>query len=625
MSQESINYNPIDNSSNLIEILSIPSRLRTEKGVSKAIQYIKNLHPFANLLYSNNSKIERQLTAEIASILYHKKYDRNTIVKRACEIDSKVFIILRGEVVELGIKYDKIKLTEKEYLIHLIKLAQINEKEMVSECIKQNKNKFPINANYNNIVNWIKDNYQENSMSYIHKANEEIKQCKRLYQDQSMNYYLNITNPFDIEEHNNIRIGSKMKYLLLIPSYCYVKTLQIGNYIGSFSLNKKYKLYSTYITLRDTSIGIIEKTSSGNSNTNSSANISANAYRLINNIIKEDICELMKYFFIFQTFSSDYFENILSPLLTYRTVKKEDIIMRQNSCFEGIYFVKNGQFKITTRRSLDDLMMLIIMLKQSLDNFIGVTTHLKDNILEDYNSHLNPSNNNNKLYNDSENKIIQEIIIMTTNSRHIIGLNEYYSCKTDIVNFNVECLSETAEVFFLPKESFFSIIEKNEPIKCRITKLIEQNVHYFIQTIRRFRDKAIIEAKLASIKYHKKERNTNRNNINTVFHFPITLSSKNSNRLIHLKIINGLNKHNSHLSFLKDISSKSYALKKTSSHGLLLYQNKQCKDDNKNKFNNTYNGKRIIQTPILNKQPLELLYTRNKTKMIRFGSFRIKV
>ena len=92
----------------------------------------------------------------------------------------------------------------------------------------------------------------------------------------------------------------------------------------------------------------------------------------------------------------------------------------------------------------------------------------------------------------------------------IIGLCDLYDKNNGIYNFSVQCLSNEAEVFFVPKELFTSMLT-NPDIEEKITKITTEKIKILKLKIKRFTDLFEIEFdKLsASLKEEKKYLNFN--------------------------------------------------------------------------------------------------------------------
>lgn len=461
----------------ILQSLKTASKFRTIKAILFVVNKLYNYKPLLHHIHAQNREIERKVIIELSSKLSYASFKSNEIIKRIGEDDSQFYIVIKGTIAELSLKYHKYFLTDEEYIIHLLKLKQINETELLSECIRLNKSIFPIKEN---IVTWLFKQNEAITEEYITKAKKSIEEIENANKGQDVNYYINITNNFSLKNNNSNE--SKTHYHIILPSYYYERTLTEGDYIGTLTLNARYKQFSTFVAMKDCDVGVLKKSQVDY----------PHVFNLLENIIKEDLGHILNGYFIFNHLSETYAVKQLSPLFSYKLINKGEILYKQNSYCEGIYLIKTGDFIVTTNKKYEDLNSLIVNLRHSLDFYENYPTDLKNNILEDF------SNDNNNQFNpllfsnnsSIQRNVVKEIKIALINKRQVIGLSEYYD-KNNILQFHVECISKSGEVYFLPKESFFSIISKDSTIKFNACRLTEKNAKDFIEVIRAFKKQYI--------------------------------------------------------------------------------------------------------------------------------------
>ena len=72
-----------------------------------------------------------------------------------------------------------------------------------------------------------------------------------------------------------------------------------------------------------------------------------------------------------------------------------------------------------------------------------------------------------------------------TTNKQIFGFNELLHYENEMSLFNVECIEES-EAFFISKESFFYLADKNTALKTRCAKLVEEKAKFYIFLIQRY-------------------------------------------------------------------------------------------------------------------------------------------
>lgn len=130
----------------------------------------------------------------------------------------------------------------------------------------------------------------------------------------------------------------------------------------------------------------------------------------------------------------------------------------QNSCFEGVYFLKEGEVKLSINTCIDEMYNLMTYFTYALNSFNDYVSGFatKEYITEQIKhqnqriqSHHNLDFETVKLYLE-----IKNYIIMSLKDYNIIGTNESFDHQTEIYNFTAECISNQAIVYFFSKGIF---------------------------------------------------------------------------------------------------------------------------------------------------------------------------
>lgn len=138
-------------------------------------------------LNGDNDSTE-QLLSEIAWIIFHKKYKKNTLMKKPGEKNEYFYLIMTGKIQKVTIVFKKEKITLEEYLIFLLKMKLINEYELLRKCRQINKSILDIN--YNNIEYFCDKNPKYNYQDLLEKATKEVTNLgfdpKKIHIDENM-------------------------------------------------------------------------------------------------------------------------------------------------------------------------------------------------------------------------------------------------------------------------------------------------------------------------------------------------------------------------------------------------------------------------------------------------------
>jgi hypothetical protein len=256
------------------------------------------------------------------------------------------------------------------------------------------------------------------------------------------------------------------------------KFLTDGYYIDTLTEPKHIKNLFTYITVKRSKFAILDKNTIN----------SFEYYQSIHSQQKEYLEKLFKELYIFQGINTDFIMNNFSSFFEYKVVKKGDIIIKQDSPHYGIFLIKNGKFQVRTYRTINEVDNLIFILKHSTDNFNNyVSEFQKEEKINKFN--FNQNNIVNPVLGSKEfismiNKS-KEFVITTIEKNQIIGFNEFYNYKNGNNLFTVECISDIAEIFFVPKTIVTSLLNSYDLINNKIAIRVEQRAKFFINTLER--------------------------------------------------------------------------------------------------------------------------------------------
>lgn len=455
----------------IINILQIPNDYRSEKDIQKIQNFLESQKPFSLLLNISNNNQVHNLIIELSKAFTFKFYKRGTIINKAGSKDDLFQLILKGEITELGLKYEKITLDKDDFFAFLLKLYLLKEKELLNSCISLNKHYFLNNPEITNFTTFIENKSNEHAQQLINTIKLEIKYSKwKIY--RNINDYIDLLSikPRKI----SLNTQSKPKFLLFIPKYQINRVISEGEVIGHLTPNINVKMYNCYITSSNVEGCSFYK----------SELVEKYLFSHMKKILKPNLWDFLSSMFIFQDYNKEEFERKFITNFTYKKFKKGDLLFRQNFHSHGIYFVKNGSYKITTIRKYIEINDLISLLKQSLttnySTFVSDFSEFKEN--EDFSNPLTRAHEF-----GVQSKEQKEITLTMTNNKQVFGLSELLYYKNEMSLFNVECISDESEVYYIPKESFFLMVNNNITLKTRCAKLVEEKAKFYIFLLQRYK------------------------------------------------------------------------------------------------------------------------------------------
>lgn len=455
----------------IIQILQIPNDYRSEKDIHKIQNFLENQKPFSLLLNISNNTQVHNLIIELSKAFTFKYFKKGTTINKAGSNDDLYLLILKGEITELSVKYEKITLDKDDFFSFLLKLHLLKEKELLNSCISLNRHFFLNDPEITSFTTFIENKSNEQVQQLINSIKLEIKYSK-------WKIYRNINDYIDLLSVKSRKISlntqSKPKFLLFIPKYQINRVLAEGEVIGHLTPNVNVKMYNCYITSSNVEGCSFYK----------SELIDNYLFSHMKKILQPNLWDFISSMFIFQDYNKGEFERKFMTNFTYKKIKKGDFLFRQNFHSNGIYFVKNGSYKITTIRKYIEINDLISLLKQSLNTnystFVSDFSDFKET--EDFTQPLTRTHEF-----GVQSKEQKEIMLTMTTNKQVFGLNELLYYKNEMSLFNIECISDESEVYYIPKESFFLMINNNITLKARCAKLVEEKAKFYIFLLQRYK------------------------------------------------------------------------------------------------------------------------------------------
>ncbi len=579
---------------NIQECFQIMKKQRSNRGmndIETLISLFKTFNGFYSYMDLNNNKEETEkLLSEIAWVIFHKKYKKNSLIKKPGEKNEFFFLLMTGKIKKVSLICKKEKITLKEYLIYLLKMILLKEFELLKKCRQLNKSIMDIS--YNNIEYFCQRNPKYDYNDLLQKAIDDIKNLgfdltkinhhNDEYMDlPSIESYLKVGEiKKDIKSQNK---GPSI--YLYIPKYELSCTLVKGDYFGYLNKDNSNE-YCSYICTEDCDLGYINK----------DRDIDESFYEIIDLTYSNFFYNNKHKFYIFKGITNELFNEKYSMILNYQKYKQGDKIFLQGSVNDGVYLIKNGEIKISRYSKLNDLYKLMIRLIWSLKGFqehvpsSEFKTIIKDN--EDKNKVIN----DNAIYEDDP-KLYD---FGTLKEGDILGLNELYDYKTSLYYFNAECISKEAQLIYINKNNFNLILSKENSLYDSVIQKVELRIKYLIGTIKSYKNKKIINncRTKPKIENSKKLKNTIFNNYN----IKLFIGNNLNNDFIHKSWNKQKEKHSSlttdNVLFpnknINHSNQKNYHLK-TINNDLVNVREKLFNNDfsGKNKDKKKYDNRRI--------------------------------
>ena len=495
-----------------------------------------------------NKNIEEHINTvviKLAENVFLEKYDVNKLVIKYGDIGHNCYFLLSGRISILKpVEYKGINISYHDYLKYLSNLYINDEKYIALKVVELNNDTFFKFHNLENIkqdisnlklfiksycilllyakinlnriectnIPKIKENLKEFNLSLkdfglkeseikeninkIRKANKEIENDKISTDKIIKKYILECFAPSEDDIYNmkpyesilfkNEDNSNKTTYnnnLAILYKYDLFLYLGPGSFFGEMALeiNSTNKKRNATIRTEEECFMFSLTQKLYNSVLVSSINL-----------IKEyDISFLQKNYF-FNQISPKYFDKLYFPMFKLLSKEKNEMIYKQNTKLNSVYFLKEGSVKFEVSLSVIDIYNLIKYYIQYLSDNRRLFNLNDEQIYElnkDYLDHKGDLYFGNKppIFKDKICEIKKYEIYDVTNYE-AIGLLEFMSLKNE---YNTSCyvVSKSAKLFEINKENLNIILKREVDIK---------NDYYKFAKNRFF----IIIKRLHSIKYN---------------------------------------------------------------------------------------------------------------------------
>ena len=479
-----------------LQILKYEYNNRTNDDIAKTLprfQSLESLNDYIKYKEDEKQNNSSKIILELAWISFYKYKKKLSFVKKANEDKNNFYLVLNGNVSKFNLTFKKEKISIEEYLIYMIKMKLLQEQQILYKCNKLN-NAY-INLDINNFRTYFMTNKNYNFKELKHRAKKELLEAGFIFTKNNKVIIPSYENYLKLSFFRTVeRNDTQTRFNLFIGNYIKVNTISKGNYIGDLSKNENNE-GCTYICDTKCDICYVNKLDSDRSK----------LYNLILEKYKKIFKKIKNKFYIFKDTSEDICLNNIVPLMVYKKYKKGEKIIVQNSQYEGVYFIIDGEVKISISQTFNELSNTLVSLQYSIFNFKDYVSKIIKtiDIIKEFSLKyiINTHNRNMidfgspKINNDilSSNEYlsyfngIKDIEFYNLKEGDIVGLNELFDYKTELYNFTAECVSDEANLFFISKRNFNDIMEKESSIMNNVIQLIDLKAKSLIGKINNYR------------------------------------------------------------------------------------------------------------------------------------------
>ena len=546
---------------------------------AKIGQLLESIPALETFLDEKDQIIRKKIYAEIGRYIQFEKYEKGFTIKHSGEGDKMFYMVFYGKVLKLNIIYKTLYASFKEYILYLAKLLIINEKHLYIDCLKKNQKIFKIKETID-IMTYGKNikgfDFQE-EVEKIKKLHDEIflvnvPEEEKIKRKLNIQELLSLYNPHIKEKNNYLNV--EQKFSVNLPFFYVDRILDPISFIGDLNKNHGIKTYSTYICLNNCDIYYINKTEIYDRVLFS--HINSNKGDIITNV-------LFKKHYLFKDVDIKFLKKNYSKFFSIIKVKKDEKFILQNSVYDGVYIIGKGILELSTKRSYNELNELKYNIMNNTSNIIN--TNL-DSFRDKKRDEIIQRLLRNPQFIKEANEI-KDINFGTLVDTEIVGLCDLYDKNNGIYNFNVKCISNGAELFFVPKEIFNSLLT-NPDIEEKITKITVEKIKILKLKIKRFTD--LFEEKFDELSPKKEEKkflNINNLSLSKNLFNKLKISTKIIPKRFQYDFTRNKSKQRK---LIKSKSDSTIFNSKISNHNSFINNNPEMILDRFIKYNKKYNN-----------------------------------
>jgi hypothetical protein len=288
---------------------------------------------------------------------------RNKLLFRYGQKAETFFISLKGRLAVLIPEEEKMELTEEEYMRYLIKLKKNDEIEILTRCLEINRRVYPITEYFDS---WFEARFLK-SLMFTQAVIDDITEYNKLHELRELQQLEEDDTYETVEDYiiktSPEKIGHKHdRKMVTIYMYHHIHNLDSGSKFGDVAFQKpSMKRTATILTMEDCHLAIYTKKFYDDW-----------FLKIDDNNIKMQV----NFFATLQVFShmnKALFQRHYFYLFSKMQLTRGDRIIIENSEPDYIYFLKEGDYELSLKRSIVELTDMIEMFsgvkKDMFENF----------------------------------------------------------------------------------------------------------------------------------------------------------------------------------------------------------------------------------------------------------------
>ena len=446
---------------------------------------------FQNEFYNDPKMIETLITFCGLEFRYNKFNDKDTIFKIG-DVSDNFYMILKGKV-DLYKTLKKVEeLTGHEYFKYLINLKKSNELYRYKLCIHNNLKEFRIHPEDEELLPYI----------YLHFILEDINGGKQIKDFKSILDFVQI-NPKDLgldEDQVNSTEYIMEKYSTIKKKFPDIPKDKFREYrfINNNIIKREVKLYDYNKFMSFEEMEYFGENSIENNTSRNGTSICQGETEVIyltnklyiNNILVKKAINLEKktsFFsknYLFNKIPPKKFEKKYFSLFIYETYHKGDILFKENDKLKYVYFIKEGNVKLLSSKSILELELLITELNKKIimvQNYFNNNSSY-DNDITSYNYNTIKSDIPDMINHINKKENIEILILKDSEEvgieSYFLGVDNFATCVVDSLFANVYKIDikYLTEIFEKEKPCFYDLVHRVEKkLKLYSKRLFEIN------------------------------------------------------------------------------------------------------------------------------------------------------
>ena len=456
--------------------------------------YLKTLPGFMNIISNEQSKhTTEEKIKQIAINMKYEYYNKNTVMFKYGEKGDKFYIILKGKVGFLIPKKVKCNLNEEEYLVHLLKLYQNGEHEIIRNILRINQPTYDFGEDFEKFISETINDFYKNNKKYkysilVYKKIIELSSNIHKIKNKLNQNNINIQTYIDM---NKVTIGNqalKNKRPVILYNYQYVNNYEDGQTFGYMALeSRSNKRTSTALTITDCELASLEKKEY------------VEFLGGIHHKTRNNLYDLISSLKVLGNISKPTFDYDVIHKIKFINYKTNEIIIKEKKTLNIFYIFYSGSFKLEVKKNITGLNELIIKLKEIRGKILGVPDDL---IQKDISEHLLEINGSiiNKKYNDESIKKEyfkkHNFIVSIITDSFLLGLPDTVDPETNLTLFNCSCISNFCDGYEISNKVLKTICKgerykfNNDVMQTSLTK-----INYYIDRIIRYKNSLLLKIK----------------------------------------------------------------------------------------------------------------------------------